>query len=195
VFLGQIGSLHFVIALVSGWLQREQGTVLEYLKEENRVLREHLGDKRLRFTDAQRSWCEPVRLPARSPNLNAYAERFVLSIKSECLDKAHLAGRSALKVGGSRIRSALQPTEASSGPWRRICGASCERKPGRVFVHDGDHYILVPFYTIVLGGQVTVGRTGTDSLLYGQDGLSCDPFVGRGQEKCEGPIQRSQPER
>ena len=28
---------------------------------------------------------ETVRLPARSPNLNAYAERFVLSIKSECL--------------------------------------------------------------------------------------------------------------
>lgn len=28
-----------------------------------------------------------VRLPVRSPNLNAYAERFVLSIKSECLDR------------------------------------------------------------------------------------------------------------
>ncbi len=28
-----------------------------------------------------------VRLPARSPNLNAYAERFVLSIKSECLGR------------------------------------------------------------------------------------------------------------
>jgi putative transposase len=27
-----------------------------------------------------------VRLPARSPNLNAFAERFVLSIKSECLN-------------------------------------------------------------------------------------------------------------
>jgi hypothetical protein len=29
---------------------------------------------------------EPVRLPARSPDLNCYAERFVKSIKSECLD-------------------------------------------------------------------------------------------------------------
>jgi transposase InsO family protein len=28
---------------------------------------------------------ETVKLPARSPNLNAYAERFVRSIKSECL--------------------------------------------------------------------------------------------------------------
>jgi transposase InsO family protein len=31
------------------------------------------------------SGVRPVRLPARSPNLNAYAERFVRSIKSECL--------------------------------------------------------------------------------------------------------------
>ena len=28
-----------------------------------------------------------VKLPAKSPNLNAYAERFVLSIKSECLNR------------------------------------------------------------------------------------------------------------
>ncbi len=33
------------------------------------------------------SGVKPLRLPARSPNLNAHAERFVLSIRSECLDK------------------------------------------------------------------------------------------------------------
>lgn len=42
------------------------------------------------------SCVRPVKLPARSPNLNAYAERFVRSIKSECLgqiipiEEAHL---------------------------------------------------------------------------------------------------------
>jgi putative transposase len=30
---------------------------------------------------------EVVRLPPRSPNLNAFAERFVLSIKKECLNR------------------------------------------------------------------------------------------------------------
>jgi hypothetical protein len=30
---------------------------------------------------------EPVRLPARCPNLNAYAERFVRTINSECLNR------------------------------------------------------------------------------------------------------------
>ena len=29
---------------------------------------------------------EPTRLPIRSPNLNAHCERFVLTIKQECLD-------------------------------------------------------------------------------------------------------------
>ncbi|MEM7166704.1 MAG: integrase core domain-containing protein [Planctomycetota bacterium] len=38
-----------------------------------------------------------VRLPRRSPNLNAYAERFVLSIKSECLDKLILFGERSLR--------------------------------------------------------------------------------------------------
>ena len=32
------------------------------------------------------SGIEPVKLPARSPDLNCYAERFVKSIRSECLD-------------------------------------------------------------------------------------------------------------
>ena len=40
------------------------------------------------FTTLLRSaGIETVKLPARSPNLNAYAERFVRSIKSECLAK------------------------------------------------------------------------------------------------------------
>ena len=33
------------------------------------------------------SGVKTVKLPARSPNLNAYAERFVRSVKSECLAK------------------------------------------------------------------------------------------------------------
>ena len=31
--------------------------------------------------------CEPVKLPPMSPNLNAYAERFVRTVKDECLSK------------------------------------------------------------------------------------------------------------
>src|ERR1022692_1322718 len=40
---------------------------------------------------------KPMLLPARSPNLNAYAERFVLSIKSECLDRIVPLGEGHLR--------------------------------------------------------------------------------------------------
>lgn len=46
--------LHFMLIAIAGWLNREQQQVVAYLQEENRVLREHLGGKQLRFTDAQR---------------------------------------------------------------------------------------------------------------------------------------------
>jgi len=39
-----------------------------------------------------------LKLPAHSPNLNAFAERFVLSIKSECLDKLVLLGERHLRL-------------------------------------------------------------------------------------------------
>jgi len=38
-----------------------------------------------------------IRLPPRSPNLNAYAERFVRSIKQECLDRMIFVGQGALR--------------------------------------------------------------------------------------------------
>ena len=38
-----------------------------------------------------------IRLPARSPNLNAHADRFVLSIKSECLDRIIHLGEQHLR--------------------------------------------------------------------------------------------------
>jgi transposase InsO family protein len=38
-----------------------------------------------------------IRLPPRSPNLNAYAERFVRSVKEECLDRMILIGQGSLR--------------------------------------------------------------------------------------------------
>jgi putative transposase len=47
------------------------------------------------------SGVKSVRLPARSPNLNAYAERFVRSIKSECL-------RRVVPLGENHLRELVQ---------------------------------------------------------------------------------------
>ena len=44
--------LQFLMLIFAGWVNRSQQDVIEYLQEENRILREQLGGKRLRFTDA-----------------------------------------------------------------------------------------------------------------------------------------------
>ena len=58
------------------------------------------------YTESFRNLLEPsgvktVKLPARSPNLNAYAERFVLSVKSECLAKI-------IPLGERHLRKAVK---------------------------------------------------------------------------------------
>ena len=49
-----VAPLQFLLLGFAGWVNRRQVEVLEYLREENRILREQLGDRRLRSTDAQR---------------------------------------------------------------------------------------------------------------------------------------------
>ena len=46
--------LQLLILVFSGWLQRQQAEVIEYLKAENRLLRQKLGRRRILFTDAER---------------------------------------------------------------------------------------------------------------------------------------------
>jgi len=46
---------------------------------------------------------QSVKLPRRSPNLNAYAERFVRTIKESCLDRMIWFGEDALRRGVSEF--------------------------------------------------------------------------------------------
>src|SRR3954453_4492041 len=46
--------LAFLLLLFSGWVNRHQQAVIDYLLEENRVLRAVNGARRLRLTDDQR---------------------------------------------------------------------------------------------------------------------------------------------
>ncbi len=45
---------HAILTMLAAWIHREQEAVVAYQKETIRALREMLGGKRLRFTDAQR---------------------------------------------------------------------------------------------------------------------------------------------
>jgi hypothetical protein len=44
----------FVVIAIAGWMNQHQQQVIEYLLEENRVLREQIGNRRMRFNDDQR---------------------------------------------------------------------------------------------------------------------------------------------
>ena len=44
----------FLLMAVSGWMNQQQLELIDYLREENRVLREQLGQRRLRLNDDQR---------------------------------------------------------------------------------------------------------------------------------------------
>jgi putative transposase len=46
--------LHLFVASLVGWLQREQHDIIQYLREENRVLKAQLRQQRLRLTDDDR---------------------------------------------------------------------------------------------------------------------------------------------
>jgi putative transposase len=54
----------FLVVSIAGWLNQRQQQVIEYLVEENRVLREQIGRRRLRFNENQRR-----RLAAKAKKL------------------------------------------------------------------------------------------------------------------------------
>ena len=54
----------FLVVSMAGWLNQKQRQIIDYLVEENRVLREQIGCRRLRFNDDQRR-----RLAAKAKKL------------------------------------------------------------------------------------------------------------------------------
>jgi putative transposase len=67
--------LRFLLVALAGWINQQQRDVIDYLQEENRVLREQLGRRRLRFTNDQRT-----RLAAKARTLGRRALTEIRSI-------------------------------------------------------------------------------------------------------------------
>ena len=65
----------FLLIALSGWMNQQQLQLIDYLGEENRVLREQLGQRRLRFNDDQRR-----RLAAKAKGLGRKLLREVATI-------------------------------------------------------------------------------------------------------------------
>ena len=84
---------------------------------------------------------EVVRLPPRSPNLNAYAERFVRSIKTECLNRMIFFGERSLRKATREYAAhyhrernhqglANRLIEPDDGPRSTITAVECAQRLG-----------------------------------------------------------------
>src|SRR5918992_5262419 len=98
----------FVLIAVAGWMNQRQLQMIEYLREENRVLREQLGERRLRLTDDQRR-----RLAAKAKGLGRKLLAEVATIVTpETLLRWHQR-LIARKYDGSGKRGPGRPRTAS----------------------------------------------------------------------------------
>ena len=84
------------------WMQQVARNLTDSDSGALRKQRYLLHDRDTKFCDRFRSTLraggvEPLRLPASSPNLNAFAERWVRSAKEECMSKLILFGEASLR--------------------------------------------------------------------------------------------------
>jgi transposase InsO family protein len=101
--------LRIYVMMLAGWIQRDQQKVLEYLVEENRVLREQLGERRLRLTNDQRR-----RLAMRAKVLGRAALESVACIVTPDTILRWYRRLVAKKYDGSRARGPGRPATAAS---------------------------------------------------------------------------------
>jgi len=71
-----------------------------------------------------------IRLPPRSPNLNAYAERFVRSIKDECLDRMIFIGQGSLRGAVAEYMSHYHIERNHQGLGNRLIVPTIMQAPG-----------------------------------------------------------------
>ena len=88
LFMGQM--VRLVTAADDGVLVGHRALICDRDRKWSRAVRQQLGDAGIRV----------VLTPERAPNANAYAERFVRSIKEECLDRM-------IPVGERHFRRAI----------------------------------------------------------------------------------------
>jgi putative transposase len=97
----------FVLIAVGGWMNQHQLQIIDYLREENRVLREQLGGRRMRFNDGQRR-----RLAAKAKRLGRRLLAEVATIVTPETLMAWHRRLIAIKYDGSAQRGPGRPKTA-----------------------------------------------------------------------------------
>ena len=126
------GLFRFLLISFAGWMSQQQRDAIEYLREENRVLRTQFGGRRLRFTDDQRrSLAAKAKLVGRklladlstivTPETLLKWHRDLIACKYDGSKRRH-PGRPA---AGKEIEELVVRMARENRSWGylRICGA------------------------------------------------------------------------
>jgi putative transposase len=98
----------FLIISIAGWMNQRQQQVIEYLVEQNRVLREQIGNRRMRLTDNPR-----CRLAVKAKRLSRKVLAQVATIVTPETLLAWHRKLIAMKYDGSKYRSPGRPPTAA----------------------------------------------------------------------------------
>jgi hypothetical protein len=85
------------------------------------------------FPETLSAGVETVKLPPRSPNLNAYAERFVRSVKESCLNRLILVGEGSLRRSVRELIEHYHVERNHQGLGNRLILPTVAPRPG----HEG----------------------------------------------------------
>jgi putative transposase len=112
-----------------------------------------LMDRDAKFSAAYRAilenaGVEPVRLPPRSPNLNAYQERFMRSLKEECLDRLVFFGELSLRRAVRQFLEHYHAERSHQGLGNRLINAGAEvgRRAGEMHCRERLGGVLRYYY-------------------------------------------------
>jgi hypothetical protein len=118
----KVAPWHLVVAMLAGWIHSEQLKIINYLKEENKVLREQLGGGRIWFTDDQRR-----RLAAKGRELGSNALQDLGCIVTRDTILRWYRRLIACKYDGSQKRGPGRPGKA--GEVRNLVVRMAEENP------------------------------------------------------------------
>ena len=130
---------HFIVMAIFGWMNREQHEVIDYLREENRILREKLGRKRIILNAAQKRRLATAAMKQGkdllrrcstllSPDTLTSSHRWLAARKYDGPSEDFEVGPASFKPKGRqrlrRATTALRPVSRRLQPLRSPCGLS-----------------------------------------------------------------------
>jgi putative transposase len=125
------------------WVTQQARQMVWQLEDRDLPLRFLIHDRDTKFTDSfdtvfRSEKLKIIRTPYRAPNANAFAERWVRTVREECLDKLIIINQQHLRQVMLEYTSYYNSSRPHQGLEQRIPVSQCEPEvdSGPVICHD-----------------------------------------------------------